>query len=965
MNHKETDKVTRMPEYDALSPAGKAMLRILAVTVESCSIEVVSRCLNDLGFVDGRGRLFTLNGIRPLIDELQGKGLLLKNGQNVSCPELVRRRAFHDTLKEATFAAIVTVLQKNLSFFAASPNRSNHFEYKRLLAEFQVALFLHGSLERVRDLVHRQAYGSFLDDYYENNPLLIALNRPFSPAVIEKIEPNIRLEILADLLAAAERCLEPAEDIIGYINEKYSREIHSHIIVLQLLQHHLLKGDTLACRLLLDKMQEDMQLHRQSWTGWLEFISGNYGEALVSFNVYIQQLRKWSGKRKIFLKTNAGIFHLLTLLQTGETGAQQEALEYIAIAEKNRYPLASLMAVMAPVFQDRLGLPAADPYVANLRYLLKNPLDTLFLKLFQFWRDKKKIATDITLLQGFRDKALANGYLWLAAEFSALLAALGTDEKANGEMAARLHASCNTTSCIDLVRSQSQWEKTLNALLHINKPEKDKTAGAAGAQRLIWLFGYNQTYQFYHVAPRLQKMSAGGNWSKGRPVALKTLHHDHQTMAGLTEQDRRVCLAIKEEYYRTSWQYGKTEYNLDAELALPALVGHPLLFLEEAPEAHVELVLTEPELHIREEKGRLKLSVTPSQIKAEGISKLLVVRDTPTRFKIIRYTPEQQRVINLLGQGVTIPKSGEKLARQVVDSLSGVITVHSDLETAGRATAVSADSRPHAHILPYKDGISLEFLVKPVSAGGSSFTPGKGSKCVMAVTDGKTVQTVRDLADEKQRLVAITRACPTLNRLEEADNRWQADDPEDSLELLLELKECGDEVVLEWPQGEKLKVRRAVPVRNFSLRISKDRDWFKATGSLEIDESLSLDLQDLLAKIGRGIGRFIPLDDGTFLAITSSLRRRLEELQAFSEGHGRGVRFAPSVALALDDLTRDIPRLQSDKAWKEHCKILAETATPPVPSTLRASLRDYQTTGFQWLARLSSWRVGACLADDM
>ncbi len=965
MNQKQTDKASRMPEYDALSPVGKAILQILAVSVDSCSIEVVRCCLNNLGFVDDRDRQLTLYSIRLPIDELQAKGLLLKSGQGFSCPESVRLRAFHDALKEKTFAAIVKVLQKYLPSFAAPPNRSNHFEYKKLLAEFQVALFMHGSMERVYDLVHRQAYGSFIDDYYENNPFLIVLNRPFSPAIIEKIEPTIRLEILVNLLAVAEVCLEPTEDIVGYINDKYSQEIPSHTAALQLLQHYLLKGDTSACRVLLDKLQDDMQSHRGSWTGWLEFISGNYREALAGFNGYIQLLRKRSGKRKIFLQSNAGIFHLLTLLQNGETGAQKDALEYIAIAEKNRYPLALLMAVMAPVFQDRLGLPATDPYVANLSYLLKNPLHILFLKLFLFWRDNKKIATDIALLKGVRDKAQANGYLWLAAEFSALLAALGTDEKANGELAARLHASCNTRSCIDLVRTQPQWEKTLTALLHINKPEKDKTKGVAGAQRLIWLFGYDQAYHYYHITPRLQKLNASGNWSKGRPVALKTLYQDHQTMAGLTDQDRQVCRAIKEEYYRAGWRYGKTEYILDTEQALPALVDHPLLFLSEALEAHVELVLTAPELHIREEKGRLKLSVTPSPVKGKEPGELLVVRDTPTRFKIIRFTPEQQHVIKLLGQGVTIPKAGEKLARQVVDSLSGVISVHSDLETAGRATAVAADSRLHAHILPYKDGISMEFLVKPVSTGGSSFTPGKGSKSVMAVTDGKTVQAVRDLEDEKQRLAAITRACPTLNRVEEADNRWQADDPEVSLELLLELKEYGDEVVLEWPQGEKLKVRRPVPGRNFSLRISKDRDWFKATGYLEIDESLSLDLRQLLEKIGRGIGRFIPLDDGTFLAITSSLRRRLEELQAFSEGHGQGVRFAPSVALALDDLTRDVPRLQSDKAWKEHCQKLAETATPPVPSTLRASLRDYQTTGFQWLARLSSWRVGACLADDM
>ena len=33
--------------------------------------------------------------------------------------------------------------------------------------------------------------------------------------------------------------------------------------------------------------------------------------------------------------------------------------------------------------------------------------------------------------------------------------------------------------------------------------------------------------------------------------------------------------------------------------------------------------------------------------------------------------------------------------------------------------------------------------------------------------------------------------------------------------------------------------------------------------------------------------------------------------------------------------------------------------------TLQAELRDYQVEGFEWLARLAHWGVGACLADDM
>ena len=38
---------------------------------------------------------------------------------------------------------------------------------------------------------------------------------------------------------------------------------------------------------------------------------------------------------------------------------------------------------------------------------------------------------------------------------------------------------------------------------------------------------------------------------------------------------------------------------------------------------------------------------------------------------------------------------------------------------------------------------------------------------------------------------------------------------------------------------------------------------------------------------------------------------------------------------------------------------------PDVPSTLQAELRPYQVDGYRWLARLSRFGAGACLADDM
>ena len=43
----------------------------------------------------------------------------------------------------------------------------------------------------------------------------------------------------------------------------------------------------------------------------------------------------------------------------------------------------------------------------------------------------------------------------------------------------------------------------------------------------------------------------------------------------------------------------------------------------------------------------------------------------------------------------------------------------------------------------------------------------------------------------------------------------------------------------------------------------------------------------------------------------------------------------------------------------------AQQASPQLPSTLQAELRDYQQEGFRWAMRLAGAGLGACLADDM
>jgi SNF2 family DNA or RNA helicase len=164
-----------------------------------------------------------------------------------------------------------------------------------------------------------------------------------------------------------------------------------------------------------------------------------------------------------------------------------------------------------------------------------------------------------------------------------------------------------------------------------------------------------------------------------------------------------------------------------------------------------------------------------------------------------------------------------------------------------------------------------------------------------------------------------------------------------------------------------MRVTDRIGMNSFKMQIRQQRDWFSASGELQIGENEVLDMQRLMELLEASPGRFVKLQDGQFLALTQEFRKRLDELRAFSEKNGKGMRFHPLASLAMEDWMDEVGQLKVDKHWKEHVKRLKEVQNlkPELPSTLQAELRDYQVDGFEWLARLAHWGVGACLADDM
>ncbi len=126
-------------------------------------------------------------------------------------------------------------------------------------------------------------------------------------------------------------------------------------------------------------------------------------------------------------------------------------------------------------------------------------------------------------------------------------------------------------------------------------------------------------------------------------------------------------------------------------------------------------------------------------------------------------------------------------------------------------------------------------------------------------------------------------------------------------------------------------------------------------------------MRDLLSRLDQAQGRFVPLADGSFLALTRRFQSQLNRLRGISEDHAKGLRLPMLGTLAIQDLCEEAGAVKADQEWKAFVARLnaAESREPQPPTTLQAELRDYQLEGFQWLSRLAHWQAGACLADDM
>ncbi len=957
---------TLLDQYNKLSPFEQALIQFLSIVYEPAHSTLIVNCLRKLDLKNPRGNKPTAANLNHYFSKFEQLGLLTENRQ---CHENIVEILSKIAVKEGTFETYAAVIQEEapVSYYYGKWTT----RCWRGMREMRIGVYTQRFelIDDASEFIENQCS----DLNTEPPPTVRIMTRPFDPEWFRTLPTSFQFYLLSDVLQYGQEMLIVYPELLEYLacDDEFSHlNTDEQLPFRRLLFHELLFQGNIT------EAEELVLGHQDSFNGTgalglIQFLKGESEEALDSFEKDLTFLQTFSNDDNVAFFGPSGLFYILALLNVSDKK------DYPAIANKVSIALSCFQGArdneayyyLATVVNSHInqGLQGEDIRLPDVSR--QNVLTVLFAGICQYWLNSSIDPEIESEIVSFYERGKEKNYRFFSLLLGEILATIHHNDSAYLVKTEKLREELGIIPLLCILKPEEPWKRSLQALIYATSQD---TADTQQATRLVWMVAFEKKQ--LAISPKEQKRTPDDSWSKGRPISLSRLFQTNK-LNYLTSQDRRICSSIK-KLHNPETHGISYEFNMDK--ALPAMIGHPHLYLTESAATPVEFVAGEPELLVEERGDNLHIRFA-QPISSDNIN---FHRETPTRVKIISINDNHRRIAQITGKdGIVVPKGASEQVLTAIGNISSFMTVHSAIAAdishrkSNNIAFVDADSSIYMHLIPYGTGFRLEMFVKPFIEGGHYLKPGQGVENIMAEVNGRRLQTKRNLALEEDKARDIEELCPILDLAidmeQENDREWHLYDPDDCLQALMELQEIRDKVVIEWPEGEKLSITQTASVENLNLKIRTNRqNWFAMSGQLTLDQGKVIELKELLSKMKSASGRFIEIGDGQFVALTQEFRKRLEDMNLFSEpseeGRENEILVHPLAALQLEELT-DLAQTHADTGWKEQLLKIkdAQDFKPSVPSTLQAELRVYQREGFEWLARLAHWGVGGCLADDM
>jgi SNF2 family DNA or RNA helicase len=151
------------------------------------------------------------------------------------------------------------------------------------------------------------------------------------------------------------------------------------------------------------------------------------------------------------------------------------------------------------------------------------------------------------------------------------------------------------------------------------------------------------------------------------------------------------------------------------------------------------------------------------------------------------------------------------------------------------------------------------------------------------------------------------------------------------------------------------------------IGVSSGIDWFETAVSVSFGEN-EVRLKDIQRSI-HNQSRYVKLGDGRLGMLPQEWVDKFSTFFRTGEVHGNAMRTAKIHFSVIDELFEDeVLSLEVSNelaVYRQKLKSFQHIEKVAIPKKLKATLRDYQKEGLNWLNFLDEFNFGGCLADDM
>ena len=482
----------------------------------------------------------------------------------------------------------------------------------------------------------------------------------------------------------------------------------------------------------------------------------------------------------------------------------------------------------------------------------------------------------------------------------------------------------------------------------------EKLAAETFEKRFIWLLqmeaGGTNTEAWVEIEPAIQEKGKSGAWKKPELLPWKEISNSDIRKL-LSVNDRKVVSLLK----NTKDSLG-VDYSLPENQALKVLAGSENLFWEEDPSQKIYIDLVSPVLEFYEENNRKlvqwKFPLIPGALHIEEVDDF-VYEVCVLNKKLYSLKENSLSPVSL--------NNTEEEFKAFFESLPDELVIEGE-ELVGGAEGEHQKTRMIARVTPLnKQNYKIQLL-----CGCQDMTsiPGEGRR-VLALKKG-TSQIIWERDKEAEVINADELAKSGGLDPHECiiPYEWELSSPEKLLSAL-ETFHNSPNIQLEWPRGRKINVKSSKSAK-LSINSTGKRDWFRLEGDVVFDKK-SVKISELLKSI-KGNSRFVEVSKNEYLALSKEIIDGLQSINSLIDQRDECLELHAALADTLSTKLSGLPiDVEEDFIFRDCVTrmVYGRGKVVQKPDDVKAELRPYQFTGFEWMTRMVRQRIGVCLADDM